>query len=276
MKVQSYSYHTHTTFSDGKCSLEEMLEQAVKVGIKEFGVTDHLVINKYVRQSKKEKDCSSESTKITYAYSLEEAKKSLEKQVKYIRETAKNFPLKVLASFEIDFFDYPEWESEIKYVISDLGLDYIFTGNHHYMYEDKMRFLLSLDKHFPDKKIQKQIISNHFKTIEKAIYLGLFDFIAHIDWIRSSNLCGVDDFIDEKIAIIKALEKTNTAYEINTKGLRKIGDTYPALWMIEELCQRNVPVLISDDAHRTEEIAQDFQTVEKILKSLNYNNRFKL
>lgn len=34
-------YHTHTNFSDGRSTLEENIIQAIKVGLKEYAVTDH-------------------------------------------------------------------------------------------------------------------------------------------------------------------------------------------------------------------------------------------
>lgn len=34
-------YHTHTTFSDGVSTLEENIQQAIKIGLKEYAVTDH-------------------------------------------------------------------------------------------------------------------------------------------------------------------------------------------------------------------------------------------
>ena len=34
-------YHTHTNFSDGEGTLEENIQQAIKLGLKEYAVTDH-------------------------------------------------------------------------------------------------------------------------------------------------------------------------------------------------------------------------------------------
>ena len=41
-KVVPYGdYHTHTNFSDGINTLEENIQQAIKIGLKEYAVTDH-------------------------------------------------------------------------------------------------------------------------------------------------------------------------------------------------------------------------------------------
>jgi len=34
-------YHTHTNFSDGRSTLEENIQQAIKIGLKEYAITDH-------------------------------------------------------------------------------------------------------------------------------------------------------------------------------------------------------------------------------------------
>lgn len=52
------------------------------------------------------------------------------------------------------------------------------------------------------------------------------------------------------------------------------GRQYPDLWIIEALRDADVPVLISDDAHRVEQIGQHFEKAESLLQELNYTNRF--
>ena len=49
--MQKFSYHTHTNFSDGSNSLEQMLEKAVSLGWSEIGISDHLIIHKDMKQS---------------------------------------------------------------------------------------------------------------------------------------------------------------------------------------------------------------------------------
>ena len=49
--MQKFSYHVHTDFSDGKNSLEEVLDKAVSLGWEEIGISDHLIIHKDMKQS---------------------------------------------------------------------------------------------------------------------------------------------------------------------------------------------------------------------------------
>ena len=45
--------------------------------------------------------------------------------------------------------------------------------------------------------------------------------------------------------------------------------------MIEELNKRDVPIIISDDAHAVEHMAYAFDRAEDLLEELNYKNRYK-
>ena len=48
--TQNFSYHTHTTFSDGVNTVSEMVEHAAKIGLEEIGISDHLIVHKNMKQ----------------------------------------------------------------------------------------------------------------------------------------------------------------------------------------------------------------------------------
>ena len=49
--TQDFTLHCHTTFSDGKNTLEEMVVAAKKKGFGKIGISDHLIFHKNIRQS---------------------------------------------------------------------------------------------------------------------------------------------------------------------------------------------------------------------------------
>ena len=51
LNIQSFSYHTHTNFSDGRNTVLEMVRQAKKLGFCELGISDHLSIHKNMQKS---------------------------------------------------------------------------------------------------------------------------------------------------------------------------------------------------------------------------------
>ncbi|HEY9635627.1 MAG TPA: PHP domain-containing protein [Coleofasciculaceae cyanobacterium] len=44
---RSYNFHMHTIYSDGKLKPEELIEQAVRIGLKGFAITDHHSVGGY-------------------------------------------------------------------------------------------------------------------------------------------------------------------------------------------------------------------------------------
>ena len=49
--IQNFGYHTHTYFSDGANTVDEMIEQACHLGFREIGISDHLIVHKNIKQS---------------------------------------------------------------------------------------------------------------------------------------------------------------------------------------------------------------------------------
>ena len=80
---------------------------------------------------------------------------------------------------------------------------------------------------------------------------------------------------DYKWRLIEALAKAKQPFELNTSGFERIKSPHPAPWMLKELKERNVPVVISDDAHSTTMLGRYFNEAEDLLSSLNYTNRWK-
>ena len=175
------------------------------------------------------------------------------------------------------FFTYDGWLEEFIDFRQELGLDYYVSGNH-FLINDNNQIIDPQDINIivPDISEQKKLISHHFHTITQAVNSGLFDFIAHIDYMRRLKICNPEAFYKEKMQLISALATTNTATEISTKGIIKFGEPFPCHWMLEEMKQQNVPLVISDDSHTTDRIGENFAFVETMLKNINYTNRWKL
>ncbi len=271
--MQKFSYHTHTDFSDGANTIEEMLAEAVKLGWKEIGISDHLIIHKNIDKS--------EAYGYPRQYYFNNFAKALEmsnRRVEEIKKAAKSLPIKTYVGFEMDFFTYPGWLEEFKNFKKQTKADYLQSGNHSVFDEgcNKITDLHLFAEKKPSPAQKQEYVSRHFDLVRQAAASGLFSFIAHLDYPRWAGLCGEEDFYEERMAIIEALAQSGTAFELSTKGLRSIGDFYPARWMLEELNKRNVPVVISDDAHQTGQLGYAFDQAEALLKELNYKNRFKL
>ncbi|MDR1693722.1 MAG: PHP domain-containing protein [Lactobacillaceae bacterium] len=274
MKIQDFSYHTHTDFSDGKNTLEEMIEQAVRLGWSEIGVSDHLAVHHNMKDMRYYKDAIMRKADNKYHSDFLATKELLKRRIEKIRIVSKNYPIKVLIGFEADVFGYDGWFESFQKMMEGLDTDYLLLGAHFCSYGDEIAHVLRLKQYVKDEGLQKELISQHFRTIKNAIETNIYDFVAHLDYARLSGICGEEGFKEERAGIIEALSKTNMPYEMRYES--KFDDFYPARWMIKELQKKDVPIIISDDAHKIENLGKGFEKAEQILHDMNYANRWKL
>lgn len=277
--IQKFSYHTHTNFSDGIGSLEEMVKQAKKIGFEQLGVSDHLIVHKNMKQSPSWNYM--EQKRASYIYNTD-FKNILDKYKRHcdeIRRISKQENFKLFVGFEVDYFMYDGWEEEFKWFIAQLDIDYLHTGNHFFCSEngEQLINMTYLNDLVLDTKMRQEYILNHFLTLKKAVKSKMFKFLAHIDYLR--RFCGesykINLYKEEINSVLDELQNSCTALEISTKGLRKTGDYYPCAEIMLEASKRNIAFVISDDAHKPEELGADFDKAEKELKKYGICKRLK-
>lgn len=281
--MQKFSYHVHTDFSDGKNSLEEVLDKAVSLGWEEIGISDHLIIHKDMKQSPfYDLILKTNIFQAPHVYrdSFDNSLSDFQKHSEYIRKTAKKYPIKVFIGYEVDFFTYSGWSEEFKSFIEKVDHDYLLNGNHFFFDEKCEKIIdiyrydtLNLGKGYDSFETY---LKRHYKTIKQAVKSGLFDILAHLDYARRCSLHKVYTCVDERLDIINSMKNSKTAIEISTKGLRKVDSFYPEDIILKEIIKNDIPLVINDDAHNLSEIGYEFEKAEEKLKELNCSNRYRL
>lgn len=278
MTVQNFSYHSHTNFSDGNNTLEEMVAQAKKLGFCELGISDHLCVHKNIRQSKSWPLWEQRGNSHIFKRDFKEILPDFQKHCEHIRKVSAQSGLKLYVGFEVDFFTYSGWFAELQDFLKQLDYDYIITGNH-MLFDEKCESLIDLydmPVFFKDEVSQKELLQRHFETIEKAVKSGVFKFLAHLDYARRlGKICSAEKFMPQKLKILDALQCQNIGMEISTKGLRKINDFYPSTEILTEAAKRSIPFVISDDAHAVAELGDRFDLAEAALAKHNIQHRIK-
>ncbi len=271
--MQKFSYHTHTNFSDGKNSAEEMIQQAVELGWKELGISDHLIVHKNIADSFSWYSWKKEPK--IFHFDFNSIYDSFAQHIEDVRKIADRYDIKVRIGAEVDFFTYSGWLDEFLKFKDVIDLDYYISGNHFLFVDDECNNIIDIkDAAHLDIKEQTNCIKRHFKTLEEAAKSKLFSFIAHIDYIRKIPICSRFDFLEEKNALVKVFAENNAVTEISTKGLRKADDFYPNKDIIKQLMENNIKLVISDDAHRIAELGYNFSDAEKVFTDNNYANRW--
>ena len=190
-----------------------------------------------------------------------------------------NFNIDVKVGFEVDFFPSQSWRNLFEKMQKEISADY-YIGATHYLRDKTEEFLMNMYhlRRNPDIKIKDEdltvYLNIYWDNIVAAIKSGYFNFIAHIDVCKIFGYCLSSEWDNRKLEVIETLSKYNHPYELNTSGWNKVNEQHPHEWMIKELKNRNVPIIISDDAHSTDMIGQHFVKAEDMLLSLNYTNRY--
>lgn len=255
------------------------MRRAKQIGFTEMGVSDHLIVHKNMKQNASWSYLREKDAIHVYNDNFKDILESFKRHCENIRRVAKAENFKLYVGFEVDYFDYDGWEEELKWFLSQLDYDYLHTGNHFFCEEncENVINIAFLREVCPDESRYPEYIRRHFETMCRAVESGLFKFLAHIDYVRryGADICGANAYMAEKIKVLDAVQKTNSALEISTKGLRKIGDFYPSDSILQEAAKRDITFVISDDAHKPEELGAEFDKAEAVLKKYQITKRLK-
>jgi len=118
----------------------------------------------------------------------------------------------------------------------------------------------------------EQVWSAYFDAIAASARSGLFDVIAHPDLVKYWGQPGRTPSGDLRRyyePAVSAIAEAGVAVELSTAGLRKpVGELYPAPAFLELCVAAGVPVALSSDAHRPEDVGFAYATALELLHSL--------
>ncbi|MDP3916397.1 MAG: histidinol-phosphatase HisJ family protein [Bacteroidota bacterium] len=238
-------YHMHSILSDGKDSYEEMVRVAISKGLDEIGFSDHVCIKP-----------------VDWAISLIDIPVMTE-QIMDLKIKYKN-QIKIRYGIEMDYF--PGSEKELKELIESLPIDYVI-GSVHFIGD----WNFDTDQSLYGKWPNDQVYGEYFELIQQAAASGLFDIIGHLDIIKKFRIypeSNQSKLFEDTIRIIK---KHDIVVELNTGGIdRPCADYTPGSKLLEMCYRHNVPVTLSSDAHKAEQIARHFESAVELLTQIGY------
>ncbi len=259
----NFDYHTHSTYCDGKNTLEEMAEGAVKKGVKGLGFSGH------------------SHTPFDESYCM-----SRDKTLKYIDEAEglKNKysgKLDIFTGIEYDLFSDEENLSKFDYVI----------GSVHYALKD--------GKYLPVDESEDIFVENvgrryggdyyafcedYFKEVGSLADIGEVDIIGHFDLVtkfnegdRLFNTRNKRYASAAESALIK-LSAMNKILEINTgavsRGYRML--PYPDECILSVWRDLGGKIIFSGDAHSIDGICYKFDLAEKTARKCGFSSAIEL
>jgi histidinol-phosphatase (PHP family) len=121
----------------------------------------------------------------------------------------------------------------------------------------------------------------YFETIAEATRSGLFDIVAHADLVKywgptrpthagpGQRRVPDGDLRRYYEPAVEAIAEAGIAIEVSTAGLRKpAGELYPSQALLEMCVDAGVPVALSSDAHRPEDVGADYERALELLEAV--------
>ena len=107
------------------------------------------------------------------------------------------------------------------------------------------------------------VYARYLELVRDAAATGLFDVLAHIDAIKAYAPRPPRAPEREWDVTVEALSAADVAVEINTSGLRKCGEPFPAWGLIERLSEARVPLTFGSDAHTPDEVHYGYDVIRR-------------
>ena len=249
-KMKLFNLHTHSHYCDGKAAPRAFIEKAIELGFDVLGFSGHAPLP------------------FENAFAIKE--NELVAYGKEIRDLAEEYKdrIEIYLSLEYDYI--PVMLDDFSIYKNLLNLDYVL-GSVHLVRNPETGKLW-----FTDGPLQSSYDEGLEKVFNNDIQRGvsLFyqqtmdmidkqkpDIVGHIDKIKMHNKDRYfredekwyQDLIDECLRLAK---ENNCILEVNTRGLyKKRSNTFfPGPAILKKIKELNIPVTISSDAHKPDDL----------------------
>jgi histidinol-phosphatase (PHP family) len=248
--------HIHTSFSDGKRSPEEMIEEAIKKGCDSIGISDHSYVTF-------DEDFSMDP-ETTHEYI---------RAVNLLKDEYKG-KIEVFLGIEQDY--HTAWLPEgLDYKIG--AAHYVKVGEEYISVDSGAKFQQSMvDEHFSGDHYT--MVEAYFSTIADIMNVSNVDFIGHFDLIAKYNFDGslFDEthprYVGAALGAMDEILKRCNLFEVNTGMMFRHDkpEPYPSVFLLKELQKRGGEVLLTSDSHVAESLCHKFPEMKELLKACGF------
>jgi len=270
------SLHTHTVFCDGKDDVETMCRSAFDKGLGSIGFSAHAPVDKSGLETS------------WHLKSVNLGKYIDEVNAARIRWEGK---ISVFFGLEVDYIK--GMRSPLDRDLQLLCPDYIIGSVHYLVPPRGAPFTVD----GPAAEMEKGIIEgfdgdgeammhSYWDAVAEMIAIGGFDIAGHLDLLKKSNCDNSGacrwynpdskDYKKRAEEIAAAICSAGIVVEVNTGGLNRgyINETFPSPLLLGLLHRYNVPVMISADAHRADDLDGHYADACQTLLDAGYSSHF--
>ena len=244
-------YHIHTPLCGHALGEPyEYAEQAIKIGLKEIGFSDHAPFIKHPLPGITMTECELP----VYHKRIERAR----------GEYAGRLAIKI--GVETDYI--PSHEDETRQLLSGYSYDYVYGSVH---------FIGDWAFDSPDEREQwdhsdiDAVYKKYYELLRRAASSRLFDIMAHVDLVKKFGHRPKIDMNGDIRETARIFKESEVCIEINTSGLRKeVAEIYPALTVLKVYAEEKVPITFGSDSHMVQDVGKDFDLARKLAIEAGY------
>ncbi|MBI4491227.1 MAG: histidinol-phosphatase HisJ family protein [Chloroflexi bacterium] len=247
-------YHVHTArCGHASGTMEEYVARAREIGLGEMGFSDHFYVY-WLPEDQRDPE-------------LGMAAHQLGEYVAAVRQLQEaQSAVRIRLALEVDYV--PGWEDRLANLLACERWDYLL-GSVHFIDAwgfDDSRYVARYQEWDID-----QLYERYFELAMAAAESGLFDIMTHLDLPKKFGHRPTRDPRPLYERVAACLKRADVCVEVNTAGLRKpVGELYPAPLLLQACHRAGVPATLSSDAHRPEEVGQDFDRALALLREVGY------
>ena len=242
-------YHIHSRLCrHGEGEVYHYVEAALAKGVREIGFSEHIPIPEL-------DDPTGRMVIEDWAIYVQDV---FNAQAAYPELT-------IRFGIEADFL--PAHQPFIEKFVQSFPFDYVI-GSVHFV-EDWDFSNLDLRRRLHEFGEQR-LWQRYYESIAQAAATGLYDIIGHFDLPKRLGIAMPPALADVRDRALAAIKENGLALDINTSGLRKADDIYPAPEILSQAFALGIPITLGSDAHHPDEVAADFEPTVRRLKQIGY------
>lgn len=259
-KFPKMNFHTHTTYCDGKESVESMIQAAIAKEFVCLGFSGH-VFNDFRPEDQDIWCMSPERT---------------QKYIAEVRSMAEKYKdkIEILCGIEQDFCSS----------VSTEGFDYVI-GSVHYAEKDGKYYCVDESPAVLEAAIREgfggdpyALTKRFFEMEAEVVQKTNATFIGHFDLVTKFNEGNrYFDPMDKRyrnaaLEAMDALIETGRPFEINTGGMYRgfRTEAYPSIQLLKDLKARGGEILLSSDSHDGQSIGFRFTEAAQMAKEIGF------
>lgn len=258
------NFHTHSKYCDGKGELQDYLIAGRENNIISLGFSSHAPLPFDTPWSMKRERLDDYLADIKALTSTETS-------------------IEIYAGLEVDFIpdivSPDDYKDKLHYTIGSVHFVEEIPGGKRWEIDGAhTAFLEGLDKIFNGDF--REAMVRYLDLTRAMIEQSCPDIVGHFDKMKIQNIHHKffhesDSWYQQEIQkTLKLMKESGVIAEVNTRGIykKKSETTYPSPWILEKMCEMNIPITLNSDAHHSKDLINEFEPTASMLQEIGFKD----